>query len=384
MRIVNDLAGLQASPSMLDTELGAKEINVRPALFPIDLAFQPTLQTAAPATTRADGTTALPDDSRMPFFIQQGAGGGASGTTTLAEIMSYLGRPKSQSDIDQEIRRTGIDLAFAPEDMIDYARENGLKAEGYNNGTLDEVKAQIDAGHPVQARLNNGNFINITGYGTDANTGEGYVTYHDSHLGTEQRMSVSDFEKKWGPADDGLIHLDGYNNYFIAYGDGDADLPAGRDEGIEGTMTYSNGAANLANGIDRIIHPDGWGSEVHGIFETLGGIPQSIGGYFGGALQAGGSWLNNEVDGIPVLQNFVKPFGDVVGGVGAVASDLVNGVGESFDDFGGAIEELSHGNWGAFADRMGDTAVDIGSSVADAARDAVSAVGDAIGDLFSW
>ena len=384
MRIVSDMAGIQAARPLVDTEHGTTQTTGNPALFQTGVSFQPTLQVAGPLATRADGTTTLPDDFRMPFFIQQGEGGGASGTTTLAEIMAYLGKNVSQADIDKEIRRTGIDLTFAPEDMIDFARENGLKAEGYNNGTLDELKAMIDDGHPVQARLNNGNYISITGYGTDANTGEGYVVYHDSHLGTEQRMSVSDFEKKWGPSDDGLIHLDGYNNYFIAYGDHGADLPRGRDEGIEGTLGYSNGLANLANGLDRIVHPDGWGSEVHGIFETMGGIPQSIGSYFGSVFQGGGQWLNGAVDGIPVLQNFVKPIGDLANGAGAVVADVFNGIGESFDDFGGAIEDLSHGNWDAFTDRMADSVVDLGSGVVDAGRDAVGAVEDAIGDLFSW
>ena len=395
MRTVNDIAGLQ-QPPFLDAGEARSEISARAALYPLSALFQPALlkadpnapapvytgaTMAEPADPFADAPVTLPDLFNMPFLIQQGSDGGATGTATLAEIMSYLGVPMTQADIDKEIRRTGVGLA--PEDMIDFAREHGFTAEGYNNGSWDELKSMIDAGHPVQAMLNNGDFLNITGHGTDPATGEEYVVYRDNKQGTDQRMSLSDFEKKWGPANDGLIHLDGFNHYFIAYGQKGDDLPPGRDNGIEGTLGYENGVANLANGLDRIIHPDNWGGLIHGIFETVGGIPQTIGCYFASALQAGGNWLNNEVNGIPVLQNIVQPFGDLVSGIGAGLADLCNGVGECFDDFGGAIEDLSHGNWGAFADRIGDTVVDLGSGVVDAAEDVIGSVGDAVGDIFS-
>jgi hypothetical protein len=319
----------------------------------------------------------------MPSLVEQGTSAGGTGTSTLAEILTYFGKPRTQADIDSAIRRTDIALAFSPRDLIDYARDQGLKAEGYNNGTVSEIKSMIDAGHPVQAMLNTGDFISITGHGTDPASGEEFVLYHDPHTGTEQQMSVADFEKKWGPADDGLIHVDGYNNYFIAYGSHGADLPSGRDDGIEGTQAYQGGVANLANGIDRIIHPDNWGGFLHGILETVGGIPQSIGGYFGSALQAGGSWLNGAVEGIPVLENIAQPIGDLVGGIGAGVADLFNGAGEFYDDVGGALEELSHGNWDAFTDRMADSAMDVGGGVVDAVSDVAGAVGDAIGDVFS-
>lgn len=400
MRIVDDISGLRAVPPRVGTDDINKETNAKQALFQPATLYQPALQNtamwkigvatsaqpsigAAALAPPPNGTISLPNVDAMPVFVQQSQGAGASGTTTLSEIMSYFGKPKSQAEIDGAIRRTDIELAFSPDDLIDYARDQGLKAEGYNNGSWSDVKSMINAGHPVQARLNDGDFINITGYGTDPASGQEFVLFHDPHSGTEQQMSVSDFEKKWGPADDGLIHVDGYKNYFIAYGDHWANLPPGRDDGIEGTQGYQNGVANLANGIDRIIHPDNWGGFVHGIFETVGGIPQSLGSYFGAGLQAGGNWLNGAVEGIPVLENVAQPIGDLVNGIGAGIGDVFNGVGETFDDFGGAIEELSHGHWDAFTDRMADAAMDIGGGVVDAATDALGAVGDAIGDIFS-
>jgi hypothetical protein len=302
--------------------------------------------------------------------------------------------------VDNGIRR--LNTFTAPEDMIDFAREQGLKAEGYNNSSFDEIKAQIDAGHPVQAMVQgdssvsvtNGttsghfsvdglHYINITGYGTDPSTGEEYVTYHDPNRLTEQRMSVSDFEKMWN--DPNLLGISGgFHNYFIAYGDEGSDLPPGRDTGTEGAQGTLNGVTNITNGINRVYAPDSWGGFVHGLFEVTGGIPQTIGSFSGAVLQVSGSWINNQVDGIPVVQNIVKPFGDIVSGAGAGIGDIFNGIGEFGDDLGGAFEDLTHGDGGKFVDRLGDAAEDIGGGVVDAVKDSVGSVVDSIGVLFSW
>jgi hypothetical protein len=335
------------------------------------------------------GTTTLPDLNKMPFYVQQG---NACGTTTLAEIMTYLGVNMDQAGADNAIRR--LNTFTAPDDMIDFARSKGLKAEGYNNGSWDEVKAMIDSGHPVQAMVDgsksvvvNGNdhfsvdglhYIAITGHGTDPATGEEYVTYHDPNRATDQRMSVSGFEKMWAATPGG------YNNYFIAYGSKDSNLPPGRDDGIEGAQGALNGVTNITNGIDRITDPDSFGGFMHGLTEVYGGINQTFFCGIGGGLQIGAHWLNDEVKDVPVLRNLVQPFGDIVGGVGATMGDLFNGVGESWDDLGSSFEDLCNGDLEGFASNLGDSVVDLGSGAVDAVGDAAGAVGDAIEDLFSW
>src|SRR5215471_21410437 len=145
MRVINDFAGLPSAP-LADAE-GTKETNLRPALYRPGVLFQPASQKLAvldapsPAlnsSTPAGGirplATAAPEAASQPNvvrpFVFAPNSGPASGTATLSDIMSHLGKPTSQADIDQAIRRTSINLAFAPEDMIQFARENGLKAEG--------------------------------------------------------------------------------------------------------------------------------------------------------------------------------------------------------------------------------------------------------------
>jgi predicted double-glycine peptidase len=432
---MNDAAGIKSATPLVDAEESPKNTNARPALYRPRVAFQPavyrqealnapdtpvsrdefpglaqnnvnrilasnppasagTATAVAPTVTPAAAT--LPDANNMPYYLQQG---NACGTTTLAEIMTYLGKKMDQADVDKGIRR--LDTFTAPEDMINFARQQGLEAEGYNNSSFDEIKAMIDAGHPVQAMVegdssvsvtngtSNGKFsvdglhyINITGYGTDPATGEEYVTYHDPNRLTEQRMSVSDFEKMWGN-----VNLEGFSggfkNYFIAYGDQGADLPPGRDTGTEGAQGTLNGVVNFTNGIDRIFSPDSWGGFVHGLFEVGGSVPQALGSFSGAVLQISGSWINNQVNGIPVLQNIVKPVGDLMNGTGAVIGDLSNSVGEFTDDIGGAFEDLSHGDGGKFVDRLGDAATDIGSGVVNAVKDTADSVVDTVVDVFS-
>jgi hypothetical protein len=190
-------------------------------------------------------------------------------------------------------------------------------------------------------------------------------------------MSVSDFEKMWSGVPGG------FNNYFIGYGAPGSSLPPGRDDGIQSTLGLLDGLTNVTNGVDRITSPDSVGSFLHGIPQLFGGISQSIGCFAGSLLQLGAGWLNNAVDGIPVLQNIVQPFGDVINGAGAVVGDLFNAGGEAFDDFGSALENLSNGDVGGFVSSLGDSAVDVGKGVVDAVGDAASAVGDAVSDIFS-
>ena len=343
-----------------------------------------------------DGSVRLPNADQMPYFDQGSQN--ACGTTTLAEIMSYLGVPETKDDIDSAIRR--MNIFTSPNDMIDFARSHGLEAEGYNHGSWEEVKSMIDQGHPVQAliqaditypdgsSIKGQHYIAIEGYQKDPVTGEEYVLYHDPNIGDdpstpgvnegqEQKMKVSDFEKMWGNV--GF----NYDNYFIAYAKPGESLPPGRDDGVQAINGTLDGVTNITNGLNRIYSPDSVGSFVHGIPEFFGGIVQTVGCGIGGLFQLGGQWLNGAVEGIPVLENIVQPFGDIVDGVGAVVGDVFNGIGEACDDVGGAFESLFDGDVGGFFTGLGDAVGDVVGGVVDAVGDAVEAVGDAISDFFS-
>ena len=104
----------------------------------------------------------------------------------------------------------------------------------------------------------------------------------------------------------------------------------------------------------------------------------------GGGLQLGAQWLNEKVNGIPILQNVVKPVCDLVDGGGAAVGDVFNGIGESWNDAGTAFEDLCDGNLKGFGEKAGDAVVDVAKGAVDGVKDAAKSVGNAIEDLFSW
>lgn len=343
----------------------------------------------------AGGATRLPNETRMPFYDQGDSQGCA--TTSLSMVFEYFGIHISREEIDKAIRRGDNSLGSSVDDILEFAREHGLEAEGYNNGTWEEVKSMIDQGYPVLASVKGDgevsslpdgrHVITITGYETDPKTGEEYVLYHDPNYGDdpntavkerpEQRLLLADFEKAWGKEDFGV------KNYFMAFAPEGADLPAGRDDGAEGALGVHAGTTNISNGFDRIFSPDCFGSFVHGIPQFFGGLVQTVGCGVGALFQLGSSWLHGVVEDIPVLENFVQPFADVFSGIGAGIADIFNGFGEAFDEVGGAFESLLDGDVGGFFEGLGDAAGDVAGGVVDAVGDVAGAVGDAVSDFFS-
>jgi hypothetical protein len=324
-----------------------------------------------------------PNGDTMPFYDQGNSK--ACATTSLSMILKYLGIDIPPDVIDRAIRRTdnGTNLG----DIIEFARDHGVEAEGYNNGTWEDLKSQIDQGHPVAVDMANSSggrhMVVITGYYTDAD-GKEYVQYHDPELGDvggvpgqEQTMSVERFKEKWGE------NSWGQKNFYIAFAPEGTDLPPGNDDGAEGVLGVTAGGSNIANGFDRIFDPDSFGSFVHGFPQFFGGLVQGAFCGLGTLLQGGSDWLGGAVEGIPVLENIVQPFTDLVNGFGACLSDVFNGFGEACDEIGGAFESLFEGDFGGFCDGIGDAVGDAVGGVVDAVGDAVDAVGDAIGDFFS-
>jgi len=378
----------QSQPAVhsMRVELKSAETAPAPAGF-VPLSFLGTLSGAA-ATAPAGGGGHIPEEgptgNTMPFYDQGDTQG--CGTTSLAMVLKYFGVDISREAIDKVLRRTDSSAGSNPGDLIEFARDHGLEAEGYNNASWEDMKAMIDQGYPCIASIGTGggrHLITITGYETGAD-GKVRVLYHDPEhgdeagvKGTEQKMTLDEFKQKWGQDDFG------FKNYFMAFAPGGTDLPAGDDKGAEGALGTHAGAVNVLNGFDRIFSPDDFGDVVHGIPQFFGGLLQTVGCGLGAVFQKGASWLGDKVEGIPVLENFVQPLTDLVGGFGAVVADVFNGFGEAFDSVGGAFESLSEGDLGGFVEGLGDAVGDVAGGVADAVGDGIDACGDAIGDLFS-
>ena len=121
---------------------------------------------------------------------------------------------------------------------------------------------------------------------------------------------------------------------------------------------------------------------MHGVIEGTGAILPDIFGDTGALLQLGAQWMNNEVDGIPVLSNVLQPIGDVVNGFGGALVDICGGVEQSADDLGSAVEDLFHGNFECAAGDLVSAGKDAVVGAVDAVKDGISSAISAIGDLF--
>ncbi len=134
--------------------------------------------------------------------------------------------------------------------------------------------------------------------------------------------------------------------------------------------------------LQRIIHPDGPGGFLHGVIEGAGAILPDIFGDTGAGLQLGAQWMNNEVNGIPVLSNVLQPIGDLVNGLGGSLVDICGGIEQSADDLGSAVDNLLHGNLEGAAGSVYDAGKDAVVGAAKAVGDGISSAISAIGDLF--
>ncbi len=346
-------------------------------------------------STGIGGERYLPHVGTMPYLDQGSAN--ACGTTCLAMAMTYLGVPRTHEQIDSDIRRW--DTFSSPNDLIDYARRRGLKAEGYNRGTWQDVKAHIDQGHPcicvIQAdytyppphggNLNGLHYVVITGYGRARKTDAEFAVFHDPNVGNDPVTGTGGFDMEAFLNDfDGLWDNVGwgFHNYYIALADKKSRLPAGNDDGIEGVLGTLDGVTNITNGLDRMwtIDPRQF---VHGLLQFAGGVIQTVVCGIGALIQLGGQWLKGIVDNVPVLRNIVQPIGDLLNGVGAVLGDLGSAIGNVFADAGAFVEDLFSGNLAGAASDVGNAITDAASGIANAVSDAASAVGNAVSDFFS-
>ena len=102
----------------------------------------------------------------VPFFPD---GTDQCGPATLASVLTYWGIPSEPAVLKAEMYRPQLGGTL-PIDLLLSAQARGLQTEG-SSGTLESLKAELDAHHPVVALLNlgwavfpQGHYVVITGY----------------------------------------------------------------------------------------------------------------------------------------------------------------------------------------------------------------------------
>jgi hypothetical protein len=143
----------------------------------------------------------------------------ACGTTSLANVMTHFGMPRTHEQIDKSIRP--FDLFTAPDKLVEYARGNGMRAELKADAKLDDIARMIDQGVPPIVLLDpdseknaNLHYVTVTGYNRDASGKITDVVIADSAGGRRYTLSAEEFQKRWDNLKLGGIGT-GLNNVMI-------------------------------------------------------------------------------------------------------------------------------------------------------------------------
>jgi ABC-type bacteriocin/lantibiotic exporter with double-glycine peptidase domain len=135
-----------------------------------------------------------PDVLAVPFFPDDTD---QCGPATLASVLTFWGVPTEPQRLRQEIYLPKL-RGTLPIDVVAAVRARGLQAKTYS-GSLDNLKAEVAAGHPVVAFLNlgtklipQGHYVVVTGF-DDRREG----LYLHSGLERNTFVSYDRFLKNW-------------------------------------------------------------------------------------------------------------------------------------------------------------------------------------------
>lgn len=243
-------------------------------------AVEPAAQSVKPNGDRvalSSGASARNLLDFGPFLQNQNADGTTNGcgTTSLAMVLSaWKNQPGAytRETIDTAIRR--FNAPTSPQNIVDFAQQQGFRAVAQNNGSVDDLKRFIDQGVPVQIMYDpdgNGSdstlhYVVVTDYQADAKGNVTGLTIADPWGGKMKTVLIDEFKQRWD--DLGLLgRSTGLNNLMVPMvpkdntpivgKDGqvrqskDIQLPEGGNLGWR--MAIGDAAFDVSNGASKAI-----------------------------------------------------------------------------------------------------------------------------------
>jgi predicted double-glycine peptidase len=153
-------------------------------------------------TTQANSTAAILNSRERAltdfkeYLLCQGRTNGC-GTTSLAMLMNYLSPRKffNRETIDSVIRPN--DMPTMPSEILKYLRQNGFRANSYNNSSEELLQGYLKQGIPVQVLINpigsdELHYVNVVEYSAE----RGY-TIADPASGKSHTYPKDLFLRKW-------------------------------------------------------------------------------------------------------------------------------------------------------------------------------------------
>lgn len=271
--------------------------------------------------TDADPTTrpaAWPLVRNLPVKPQNQFDGNdrnACGTTSLASILAYYdpGSPIARHQVlDRALRNA--DLFSAPDELLRFARGNGYRAGLRDNASVQDIKALIDQGVPVQVLVDPDgdggditlHYVAVTGYKADPDGKITHLTITDPAGGEVYEETADHFLARWSNLRIEGIEV-GLNRVMLAYVPDDGRLIQGADGQVrrasevdlpdggvlDGPLSDSQRLRTPARGIANVVN-----GGVHlNPGRVLGGVVQTLGGGIMGVVGTAGHYLDKAGDG---------------------------------------------------------------------------------------
>ncbi len=228
----SDRRGLQPTQA---TKATAPTTTARSAGFSGDSAFQKGVSTSSPAALSAfapSGAEKLsPND--LGVLAQNQGNTNACGTTSLANVLTYWGKPTTHEQVDSSIRH--FDLFTAPDKIVSYARDHGMRADIKTDAKIDDLAKMVDQGVPPIVLMDpdggknaNMHYITVTGYDRDPSGKISDLVIADSAGGNRYKMSADEFQQKWNNLKMGGIST-GLSNVMISVVPNDGRKVVGGD-----------------------------------------------------------------------------------------------------------------------------------------------------------
>jgi hypothetical protein len=228
----------------------------------------------------------------------------ACGTTSLANVMTHWGKPTTHQQIDKDIR--AFDMFTAPDKIVQYARDNGMRAEMKVDASIDDIAKMVDQGVPPIVLMdpdsdNNFNlhYVTVTGYNRDANGKITDLVIADSAGGDRYTMPVEEFQQKWDNLKMKNVGT-GLNNVMISVvpndgrkiTGGDGVTRSASDIKLPKSSLWSNLKSSVARGVANLL-----ANVTSGASKIWNGV-KAVGSAIGNAASAVGNAIGNAASAV--------------------------------------------------------------------------------------
>jgi len=265
----------------------------------------PTGTSGGPNGTAPSGARKLsPND--LGVLAQDQGNTNACGTTSLANVLTYWGKPTTHEQVDSDIRH--FDLFTAPDKIVEYARDHGMRAELKADASVDDLAKMVDQGVPPIVLMDpdsdknaNLHYMTVTGYNRDASGKITDLVMADSAGGDRYTMPAEEFQKKWDNLKMGGIST-GLNNVMISVvpndgrkiTGGDGVTRSASDIKLPKSSFWTNIKTSLARGVANLLAnvTNGAAKLWEGAKKVWGGIKSAASTVWGGVTKAASTVAN--------------------------------------------------------------------------------------------